>query len=331
MSAPGRARRWVAGVAVVVAAAALPVLGGGCGRDATWPDDGKKKVVVSFAPIQCFAANVVGDDAHVRAVMSTTGPHDFSPTATDARLLRKADLFFVNGLGLDEKVADTLKTGSGNGDLKVIDLGSLLPKNALVAGEHHHDHAHGHDHGHAHTHPKDPHVWLSPDNAARMTEAIRDELKAADPAHAADYDRRAAEYVARLRQIKADGVALLKGKTDRRLVTFHESLAYFAHDFDLEIEGVVQKQPGVEPNSDELSALIKLCREEKVRLIAVEPQYSSNTSAKAIRDELRRKGVADAELVTLDPLETADPADLTRDWYERKMRANLAALAGAMK
>ena len=319
-----RGTRWlaVAGVAGV-----LPLAG--CNRDSGWPDRPGPKVVTSFAPVYCFAANVAGDDAVVKNLMTTTGPHEFNPTDVEARLIREADLFFVSGLGLDNGVGEALKTGSGNRKLTLVALGDRLPADQLLEGECHHDH----DHGHAgHDHGTDPHVWLSPDFAVLMTETIRDELKAADPPHAANYDRRAAEYVAKLRKLKADGQELFKGKTDRRFVTFHESLAYFARSFDLTVAGVIQKKPGVEPNSEELKQLIATCRDGKVRLIAVEPQYTANTSAKTVLNELTRKGqVPDAALVEIDPLETVVPDALTPDWYERKMRANIEALAKAMK
>ena len=51
------------------------------------------------------------------------------------------------------------------------------------------------------------------------------------------------------------------------------------------------------------------------------------SSAEEILKGLRRKGVADAAMVEIDPLETCRADDLTPDWYERKMRQNLDALA----
>ena len=317
---------------VAALAAVVALLSGGCGGSSVWPDHPGPKVVVSFAPLYSFAANVAGEDAVVKTMMSTSGPHDFNPTDMDARLIRHANLFFINGLSLDNGVADTLRHGSGNRDLKIVPLGDLIPPALLLemAEEHDHDHTHGHAHHHHDGH--DPHVWLSPERAIVMVEGIRDELKAADPVHAAGYDRRAAEYMGKLRQLQADGKELLKGKTDRKLVTFHESLSYFAKSFDLQIEGVIQKKPGIEPNSNELRQLIQVCREKKVRLIAVEPQYATNTSADTVLRELRRANVAtDPAVVQIDPLETADPGAITADWYEHKMRANLAALAEAMK
>src|SRR5215204_157592 len=72
----------------------------GCGGipDDGWPKDKPgPKVAVSFAPLYCFAVNVAGDDAVVRNLLTSSGPHHFQPTDRDARLLRRADLFFVNG------------------------------------------------------------------------------------------------------------------------------------------------------------------------------------------------------------------------------------------
>jgi ABC-type Zn uptake system ZnuABC Zn-binding protein ZnuA len=302
----------------------------GCGSSPdVWPDRAGPKVVVSFAPIYCFATKVAGDDAVVQNIMTTTGPHDFNPSDTEARLLRKANILFINGLELDNNLANTLKRGSGNRELNIADLGGRIPQGELLEGSCQHDHGPGE--AHDHEHGIDPHIWLSPEFAIRMTEAIRDELKRADPDHAANYERRAAEYVTELRNLLNDGRKLLEGKKDRRLVTFHESLAYFAKSFDLTIEGVIQKKPGVEPNSDEVKKLIEMCRDKKVRLIAVEPQYGTNTSAKTILEHLKREGVADAELVVIDPLETVPPAELTPDWYVARMRQNLDALARAMK
>jgi zinc transport system substrate-binding protein len=314
---------------VFVAALAAVVPLAGCGQTGPdWPDRPGPKVVASFPPLYCFALNVAGDDAAVKTAMSSQGPHHFDPKPSDARLVSKADLFVINGLGLDEKIAQKMKGGSGNVNLKVIDLGSRFSEDELEEGCCDHDHGDGHAH---HEHVADPHVWMGIGHAVKQVEGIRDALKEADPARAAEYDRRAAEYVARLRKIEADGKEMLKDKENRNLISFHGSLTYFANSFDLSIIDVIQKVPGKEPTAQELDELVRVCKLAKVRVIAVEPQYSGNSSARRILEELRRGGIEDPVLVEIDPLETAQEADLNADWYERKMRANLEALAGALK
>lgn len=308
--------------------AALPGCGGG---DDGWPKDRSgPKVVVSFAPIYCFAANVAGDDAVVRNLMTTSGPHHFNPTDQDARTLRRADVLFVNGLGLERDKPEGMKKGSGNKSLKIVELGDRIPEKNLCEGSCHHDHGDGH---HDHEHGKDPHVWLSPDQAVYMVEGIRDELKKLDAAHAEGYDRRAAEYVAKLKNLKAECKKLLDGKTDRRLITFHDSMAYFAKSFDLDIVGVLQKQPGSEPTGSDLEKLIALCANPAapVRVVCVEPQYGTSNAGTELVKIIKDKGVRDAVLVEFDPLETVPPDQLTPDWYEKKMLANVRALAEKMK
>lgn len=310
-------------------AAVIPLAG--CGGSASeWPDRPGPKVMTSFPPLYCFAQNVAGDDAVVKTAMSNQGPHHFDPKPSDARRITQADLFVINGLGLDEMIAQKMKSGSGNLDLKIIDLGKRFDEAELEeGGVCLHDHGHGH--AHEHEHALDPHVWLGIGHAVEQVEGIRDALKEYDPAHAEGYDRRAAGYVARLKKLEADGKETLKDKKNRRFVTFHGSLTYFAKTFDLEIADVIQKVPGQEPTAKELTKLVEVCKANKVRVIAVEPQYSGQSSAQRILDELKRQGIEDPVLVEIDPLETAQGADLNPEWYETKMRENLTRLAGALK
>ncbi len=298
--------------------------------DEAWPKDHPgPKVVASFPPLYSIALNVAGDDAVVRTLMTTAGPHHFNPTDNDALLLSGADLLLINGLGLDDDQARTLQRGSGNEKLKIADLSARIPKNRLLEGSCNHDHGANEPHEHS----LDPHVWLSPEYAIILTEGIRDELKALDPTHAANYDRRASEYIAKLRKLQEDGLALLKEKQDRKLVTFHDSMAYFADAFKLNIVGVVQKDPGSEPTDKALKQLVALCADEThpVRIITVEPQYSNSNSASELIKVLLHKKVKDPVLVEIDPLETGTLEQLNAGWYEAKMRANLDALAKAMR
>jgi zinc transport system substrate-binding protein len=313
----------------------LPLALAGCAANSSgdgWPAADGPKVVTSFAPIRCFALNVAGDHAAVRAVMSTQGPHHYQPGRTDAKMLAAADLFLINGLGLDDGIAGKMRQMAGGDRLRLVKLGDRLPEDTLLEGgclhcQHEGEDGHKHDHGHA----ADPHVWLGPDHAEKMVDAIRDELKQLDPAHAADYDRRAAEYVAKLRRIKADGLAALKDKGERQFVSFHGSMGYFAHALGLKEPEVIQDVAGHEPSPKQLKALADRCVAKQVRVIAVEPQYSAATSAKVIVDELRNRGVPDPVVIVLDPLETAPDTEFGPDWYETKMRANIEALAKALK
>lgn len=282
---------------------------------------GKFKVLVSFPPLYSMVKSVAGDRAAVISLCTTTGPHDYAFNAKDTILLRKADLFFYNGLELDNLFVERLAKDSSNPKLKFSSLGKKVPKNLRIESKEEKPGHAGHNHG-----SFDPHIWLGVRQSLLMINAIRDELSLLDPEAAEEYKNRAASLAATLEEIQKEGITLLEGKKNKVIVTFHESLGYFASSFGIEIAGVIQKAPGDSPNALELAKIVQMCVEKKPSLIAVEPQYPKTTSAKLLQEELKKKGI-EIPLVEIDPLETCTQADLAPKWYEIKYKQNLEALA----
>jgi ABC-type Zn uptake system ZnuABC Zn-binding protein ZnuA len=304
----------------------------GCGRAPDpWREvsGGPTKVVASFPPLYCFTKSVAGPDAAVLCLLETTGPHDFHPDRQDALKLSKADLFLVNGLGLDDWVPGLVRDAHNTG-LKVIPVGDAIPKKLLLERDEDEDkdeHKHGHD-GHEHHGEHDPHVWLGVPQAVALVGRIRDVLKEQDKLHAAGFDKRAADYTAELRKLQDYGRKALAGKKNKKLVATHDSLRYFCKSFGLELVGSIQPQAGVEADAGQLRELTKLCQKEHVRVIATEPQFSRAT-AETLGRQLRSRGLQ-VRIVEVDPLETADPP-LEPGYYVRKMRENLDNLAKSLE
>lgn len=317
------------------ALAVVFLVASGCGEPGKpiWPEGKSPRVLVSFAPLYCLVANVAGDDAAVKTLLKTTGPHEYQPTSQDTLQLRHADLFFINGLTLDDNFAHRLKDNSGNSKLKLIELAEQLKTRIRFTPEEKQREQAGHE-GHHHKHGEyDPHVWLGVPEAIAMVEMIREELKERDPTHAAGYEERATKYIAELRQLHKDGKAALANvsKPNRKLIAFHDSLRYFARSFDLDVVGVMELRPGIAPDPSYFRKLVDLCKTQNIHVIAVEPQYPQ-TAAQQLLEGIAKVGGAKPKLVEIDPLETAAPEDFSaehgngRDFYVRKMKANLDRL-----
>jgi ABC-type Zn uptake system ZnuABC Zn-binding protein ZnuA len=301
--------------------------------------------VVTIAPLDSFVRNVGGEHVSVMCLCTTRGPHHFEYDIQDSTRLRKADLFLAIGLELDEAFADKLQQHSQNTQLRYVKLGEELPPKLLHKGEHEHGHGHhdedegeGHE-GHHHHGVFDPHVWLGIEQACALVNLVRDELKKvdADEGHHADYDRNAEAYIGRLKKLHEEGKKKLAEKKNRKLLSFHESLGYFAPSFGLDVVASMEEGPGDEPTSPRMTMLIAKCQEKDVHVIAVEPQFSAHGSAETLQKELKRRD-HEVQLITVDPLETVDPSDLQgehslrdKNWYEVQMRKNIDALAGALK
>ena len=292
----------------------------------------QKKILVSFPPLYSFTHAVAGEDAYVLCMLTTQGLHGHDMAQTDMLKVNKADLFIYNGLTLDDLFVDKMLRDHKNQSILTLNVGKVL-------NEKHHDlmiHGEGHEHvvnGVKHTHGShDPHVWLGPDRAIEMTKIIAEKLIAIDPSKEKGYRARADKYVAELKKLDAEGKAAFKGK-NVKMVTMHEAFEYFADAFDIKIVATIQKTPGLDPDAPNMVRLIKVCKDEKVSIIAVEPQYSEE-KAKVLQADLLKAGI-NAKIVTLDPLETADVEKGKKfnpepDIYLKKMRENIAAIVKAL-
>ncbi|MHB1424375.1 MAG: metal ABC transporter substrate-binding protein [Gemmataceae bacterium] len=332
-------KRRMAGACLVVAAVALASGLPSCTRSTpVWSTrGGPPRVVVTVPALYDFVRNVGGDRVGIICLCTAQGPHHYQYNAEDAILLRDADLFFAVGLTLDEKFADPIQAESHNPHLQYVKLGDRLSKKLLRANEESHDHGKEEEHEHEHEHEHgeyDPHVWLGIPQAVAMVEIIRDELKKVDAKNEAEYDKNTEEYIKKLHKLHAEGKVLFKDKKNRKIIAFHEALAYFAKSFNVEIVDVLEVTPGAEAGQSHMVKLAKECKAKDVHVIAVEPQYSTESSAAVLK-----KQVKDIAFVVVDPLETVDKNDLKKDddkglenpnWYIAKMRRNLDNLAKAL-
>jgi ABC-type Zn uptake system ZnuABC Zn-binding protein ZnuA len=315
-------------VAVMMLAGALP----GCSRSTNvWQGrGGATRVVVTIPALDNFVRNVGGEHVSIICLCTNRGPHHYEYNPQDAVALRDAELFFANGLRIDDNFADQMQVESHNPRLRYVKLGERLPEKMLLKNEEEHEHGkeeakRDHDHGHEHG-EHDPHIWLGIAQVKEMVKTIRDELKTVDAAHADDYDKNADAYLKTLDKLAEYGKDKLKDKKNRKLIAFHESLGYFAKSFNLHIVDAIEVAPGQEPSPGHLKKLVEICKKEDVRDIAVEPQYPKGTSAEVLKREVK-----DIEFVIVDPLETADGKELMdKGWYEKKMKQNLDALAKSL-
>ncbi len=311
-------------VALFAFAALAGVIVAGCGtvQDPWAGKGGPPRILTTIAPIDCFVRNVAGEHAGILCLCKTTGPHDYQYNIRDTLYLKKTNLFLSNGVGLDDSFVDRMVHNSDNAQLRTRKLGEGMPANLLAAASEH-EHLPGQKHHHHGEY--DPHLWLGIPQAIYMVQAIRDELKTIDPAHAADYDKNSSAYVERLKKLHQEGREKLKG-LKAPIISFHESLTYFADSFGLKIGGSLQGGPGSDPDGPRLQQLITLCKETNARIITTEPQYKED-AALNLQRTLRDKGISNVVLVEVDPLETSADEEITADWYERKMRTNIDNLA----
>lgn len=292
-----------------------------------WKDlGGPPRVVVTIAPLASWVKAIGGDHVGVICLCTTTGPHQYDYKARENISVREADLLLAIGLELDNSFADRLHRSASNKKLRYVKLGDKLPANLKLKAEHDSNDAHE---GHDHHGEWDPHIWLGLDTARELTTRIRDQLVDLDPKNKADYDRNYESLQKSLTNLGTEANQLLGGK-QMRLVTFHDSMRYFARSVPgLEIVDTVENGPGNDPNAHRFIKLVEECKEKSYRFIAKEPQYPSQ-AVDTLKSALKKEK-QEVEIFDLDPLETANPQELDADWYLRGMKRNLQNIRDALR
>jgi zinc/manganese transport system substrate-binding protein len=270
--------------------AALTLALAACASSDDTPD--RLTVVATTTILGDVARNVVGEEAAVEVLLPIgADPHDFQLSSQQVAAVVAADLVVVNGLGLEEGLADALAAAVEDGArvFQVADHLDPLP----FSGDHDHD-----DEDETHEEPLDPHVWLDPVRMAEAAGLIAEELVRIDPTGA--WTSRADDYAAELRDVDGRIATLVDAipPADRTLVTNHDALGYFADRYGFVVVDTVI--PGgatlAEPSSEDLAALVQTIRTEGVRAI-----FAEATETRALAEAIAREaggGVAVVELFT---------------------------------
>ncbi len=276
----------------------------GMSRLCSGSDTGEQRTIVTtFYPMQIAVLNVAAGVEGIRvlnlAAPSTGCLHDYQLTPRDRATLSKADVVVANGAGMESFLKEV---GQGRSEVNVIDASAGI--HLLITGG-----------------ETNSHLWVSPSRHIQQVQSIVEGLAKWDPGHAQQYRDNGRRYIRDLESLKVKMAAGLKDVKVRDIVTLHEAFPYFADEFGLRVVAVIEREPGAEPSAGELATLIRTVRENGVRALFVEPQYS----VKAAETINRATG---AGLYTLDPM-VSGPVETKA--YFKVMTRNLAELQRALK
>ena len=238
---------------------------GASGASIGWADTltgepDKLDVATTVAPISSIARNIGGTRIRLRGIIPDgTNSHTFEPAPSDARTLAEADLIVVNGLHLEQPTLD-LAEASKRADAEI----RMLGDNTITPADWLFDFSFPESAG-----DPNPHLWMNPKYALRYAELMRDWFSAADPPNATAYAANFDAYSARLQQLDGlirNGVASVP-EQNRKLLTYHDSWAYWAREYGFEVIGAVQASDFSDPSPQEVARLIEQVRAQHVPAI----------------------------------------------------------------
>ena len=260
----------------------------GCGRQHTPvrspKRNGPPRIVTTFTILQDMARNVAGTNAVVESITKPGAEiHEYEPTPGDVVKAQQADLILWNGLGLERWFERFFGNLEG------------VPEAVLSDGVQPIGISEG-----AHAGKPNPHAWMSPTNALRYVENIRQALARLDPVHAQTYTANARAYSERIRVIDQSlRKRLAEIPPPRRwLVTSEGAFPYLARDYGL---GEIYLWPinaDEEATPQQVRKVIDRVRSERIPAVFSE----STVSDKAMRQVARETGARFGGVLHVDSL-----------------------------
>lgn len=235
----------------------------------------KLPVVASFSIVGDMAREIGGDRVDV---VSLVGPdqdaHVFQPSPADVKKLSASRLFVTNGLGLEGWMGRLTKASSFKGVL--VEAGKGIKTRMAPAEE-------GEEHGHD---VVDPHAWHDPQRVQVYIRNITAGLIKADPQGKDEYNRRAADFAARVKQEDdwaAKQFAAIPA-TKRKMLTSHDAFGYFGERYGIKLLAIQGVSTEAEASAKGVAQLVRQVRQEKVSAVFME-----NMTDKRLLEQLTRE------------------------------------------
>ncbi len=232
------------------------------------------RVFVSIPPVETFVERVGGKYVDTQSMVGTgENPHTYTPSHKQIRDLTKASIYISAGIPFEDAWMNRIR--SANPGMKVIDTTDIHDKTEHDKTEH------------------DIHTWTNPLQAKLIAHKIRDALISIDPSNKQIYLHNYKVFAAELDLLNQDIIAIFRGKSNRKFMVFHPVWGHFADHYGLTQIAIEHEEK--DPGARTLVGLIKLAKDEGIRVIFIQPQLNRKF-AEQIAEAI------EGQVISIDPL-----------------------------
>lgn len=258
------------------------------------------RVVTSFYPVYIAALNVADSSPHVvlenLSEPQTGCMHDYQLKPQDMILLSRADLFLVNGGGIENFLA---KVGQSYPELVI----SKASEGLGVQEE------------------ENAHVWMDTGLYEGMVQNIAASLAKADPEYAELYQENANHYCGKIRELTGQMEELRDLAQGKPVVIFHEAYAYVAGQLGMDVVYCLDLDEERQVSAREVADVMQEISQNEVSLVFAEELYGRDMG-----DVVEAE--TEADVLYLDALVRGN---YQADSYLAAVRRNIEVLGQALE
>ncbi len=268
----------------------------------------KLNIVTTIKPVHSLVAAVAeGTDAKLTLLVDgNASEHTYALKPSQAKALSQADVVVYVGERLERFMEQPLATVPKNArilELSALPRLNLLPVrtgDAWVKHEHEDEHE-AHEEHHHDEDGTDMHIWLDPNNAKLMVQAIANALAAEDAENSQRYQANAAALIQQIKETDRAIASELKPFANHKFIVMHDAYHYFEKRYGLYAAGSVMLRPDEPLAVKHLAEIRRSMKQGEIACLFSEPQFDDKALANLTKNTPTKQGV-------LDPLGAAIPA-----------------------
>ena len=262
-------------------------------------DEGKTKIVTSFYPMYIIAENLVQGANNVELVnmadVNVGCLHDYTLTTEDMKEVEDADIFIINGLGMEKFLEKVINL---NGDMYVLDSSTNIQN--LIKDED----------------EINPHIWTSINNYILQVKNISKELQNKDAINAQVYKENEEKYVEKLENLKEEYLGELKDLEGKKAVILNESFEYMAQELKIDATTIKTDHEESTLSAETLKNIIEKMKNENISMIILD-KNDNKSNAETIANETGAK---------IYELNSGLIGSLEKDTYIEQVKENVNCL-----
>lgn len=262
-------------------------------------DDEAVKIVTSFYPMYIIAENITDGAENIELVnmadVNVGCLHDYTLTTEDMKKVENADIFIMNGLGMESFIEKIL---TSNQDMNIIDS-STEAQNVLLSED-----------------GVNAHIWTSIDNYILQVKYISKELINKNQENAEVYQKNTDEYVQKLEELKNEFETKLQNLDGKKAICLNEVFGYMGQELGMEMTTIATDHEESTMSADMLSSIIDKVKQENIQIIIID-KNDNKANAETIANETGAK---------ILELNSGMTGELDKDAYINQIRENLNVL-----
>ena len=263
-------------------------------------NDETTKIVSSFYPVYIIAENITEGAEDIELVnMADTNVgclHDYTLTTEDMRKVEDANIFIINGLGMENFMEKILES---NEKLNIIDSSKNIT-NIITNND-----------------ETNAHIWTSIDNYIKQVKNISEGLINFDAKNAEIYTKNTNTYINKLEELKTTYLDNLKKLNGVKAISLNEAFSYLGKELNMEITTIETDHEESTLSAEKLKNIINQVKEENIKIIIID-KNDNDSNAKAISEE------TDAKIYELN---SGLKGSVDKDAYINQMEENMHILS----